>query len=106
MLKGKDRVRKEEEGGPLNSKNTAHQAHLTRRGNAMVHFFAITDTTKTTGDANFRNGTVQQVDFRVTHSHCAIVESLQIAQLRKNSPSTRFTEDVIVRLQRTWILQK
>jgi hypothetical protein len=95
---GQGKKEEEEEGGPLNSKNTAHQACLMWRGNAMVRFFAITDIAKTMGDANFRNGTVQQADFRVIHSHGAIVESLQIAQLRKNSPSTRFTEDVIVRL--------
>jgi hypothetical protein len=59
-----------------------------------------------TDDATFHNGTVQLADFRLIRSHCVITKLLQIAQLRKNSPSTRFTEDVIVRLQRTRILQK
>jgi hypothetical protein len=45
-----------------------------------------------TDNATFHNGTVQRVDFRLIHSHCAIAELLQIAQLRKNSPFTRFTE--------------
>jgi hypothetical protein len=77
---------------------------VARKRNGM--FFAIIDTAGTTDDATFHNGIVQQADFRLIRSYCAIAELLQIAQLRKNSPSTRFTEDITVHLQRTQILQK
>jgi hypothetical protein len=69
-------------------------------------FLAITDTAEMTDNATFYNGTVQRADFRLIRLHCAIAELLQIAQLRKNLPSTRFTEDITVRHKRTQILHK
>jgi hypothetical protein len=59
-----------------------------------------------TDNATFHNGTMQWAYFRLIRSHCAIAELLQIAQFRKNSPSTKFTEDVTVCHKRTRILQK
>jgi hypothetical protein len=69
-------------------------------------FLAITDMAEKTDDATFHNDTVQRVDFRLIHSHYAIAELLQIAQLRKNLPFTRITEDITERCQRTRIFKK
>jgi hypothetical protein len=49
---------------------------------------------KMTDDVTFHNGTVQRADFRLIRSHYVVAELLQIAQLKKNSPFTRITEDV------------
>jgi hypothetical protein len=84
----------------------AHQTRLTRHENVPVHFLTITDTIEMTDDATFHNCTVQRANFRLIHSHYDITELLRIAQLRKNSASTKSTEDVTVRLQRARILQK
>jgi hypothetical protein len=56
-----------------------------------------------TDAATFHNGTVQRADFRLICSHCAVAKLLQLAQLRKNSPFARYTEDITKRYQRTRI---
>jgi hypothetical protein len=42
-------------------------------------FLAITDTAEMADDATFHNGTVQQADLRLIHSHYDIAELLRIA---------------------------